>query len=522
VQRESVSTDALRQLESEAARASSPLTRIHALNVLGGRDALTARILLTALRDPSAAVVREAARLCEDRAAQMPALAQALRHIVAHDDVLVRYQVALALGAFTGDDADAALAEIAARDINDAWVRAAVLTSSNGRAERVLAALLSTAPSSDERSQLVGQLVATALGDAPEQGVARILRTIAAPQRNGVQDWQILGLAACVDALERRKLDLAQLGESGNAELKRALAATEPLFAHARETVRNPQTPLDRRCGAAALLARGLNRQDDDRRLLVSLLGPHTPPDLQSAAVASLSRLRGEAVPGLLLSNWRSTEPRLRSEVLSALLSRDAWAKVLVARLAAGDIAVADLDAATRNRLGEHKNDDIRAAAATLLGAATTADRRKVLDDYGSVIETAGDAARGAEVFRKRCAACHQHQSIGADVGAKLASLQDKSAESLLTAILDPNRAVEAKYTGYSAATRDGRVVTGMIVEETATSITLAKSDGTRDVILRVDLDSLASSGKSFMPEGLEKDLAPQDVADVIAFVRSE
>ncbi len=522
VQRELVSPDALRQLEDEAARASSPLTRIHALNVLGGRDALTERILLTALRDPSAAVVREAARLCEDRAAQMPALAQALRRIAAHDDVHVRYQIALALGAFAGDDADAALADIAARDIDDAWVRAAVLTSVNGRAERVLVSLLRTAPSSDERSQLVGQLVATALGDAPEQGVARILRTIAAPQGNGVQDWQLLGLAACVDALERRKLDLARLGDSGNAELKPALAATEPLFAHARETVRNPQTPLDRRCSAAALLARGLSRQDEDRRLLVSLLGPQTPPNLQSAAVASLSRLRGEAVPGLLMSNWRSTEPRLRSEILSALLSRDAWAKVLVARLAEGEIAVADLDAATRNRLSEHKHDDIRAAAATLLGAATSADRRKVLDDYRSAVEQAGDASRGAEVFRKRCAACHQHQNIGADVGAKLASLQDKSADSLLTAILDPNRAVEAKYTGYSAATRDGRVVTGMIVEETATSITLAKSDGTRDIILRVDLDSLASSGKSFMPEGLEKDLSPQDVADVIAFVRSE
>ena len=38
---------------------------------------------------------------------------------------------------------------------------------------------------------------------------------------------------------------------------------------------------------------------------------------------------------------------------------------------------------------------------------------------------------------------------------------------------------------------------------------------------MRADLDELLSTGKSLMPEGMEKELSPQDLADVIAFSRS-
>ena len=83
-------------------------------------------------------------------------------------------------------------------------------------------------------------------------------------------------------------------------------------------------------------------------------------------------------------------------------------------------------------------------------------------------------------------------------------------ARSLLVAILDPNRAFEAKYTSFNVATADGRVLTGMIASETATSVTLRRQEGKEDVLLRGDIEAMAGSGQSLMPEGLEKDLTPQ------------
>ena len=59
-----------------------------------------------------------------------------------------------------------------------------------------------------------------------------------------------------------------------------------------------------------------------------------------------------------------------------------------------------------------------------------------------------------------------------------------------------------------------------MIAAETATSVTLRRQEGKEDVLLRTDIEAMAGSGQSLMPEGVEKDLPPQSVADLIAFLR--
>ncbi|MGE0377356.1 MAG: hypothetical protein AB7Q45_18245, partial [Planctomycetaceae bacterium] len=84
------------------------------------------------------------------------------------------------------------------------------------------------------------------------------------------------------------------------------------------------------------------------------------------------------------------------------------------------------------------------------------------------------------------------------------------------------NRAVEQKFRGYVIATRDGRTVSGLIRSETAGSLTLVEPNGKEHVILRIDIEEMTDTGKSFMPEGLEKDLNPQEFADILAFVARE
>ncbi|MGH7129434.1 MAG: c-type cytochrome, partial [Planctomycetaceae bacterium] len=163
----------------------------------------------------------------------------------------------------------------------------------------------------------------------------------------------------------------------------------------------------------------------------------------------------------------------------------------------------------------------LRSRAAKLLKSTAAGSRADVLAEYGPALKLEGRVLRGWVVFGRTCAACHRYRERGNDIGADLAALKNKTAPALLEAVLDPNRAVEAKFRQYVAATTDGRVYDGMVLAETTTSLTLARPNGRRDVILRKDLEELAATGKSFMPEGLEKDLSPQDVADVIAFLQS-
>jgi putative heme-binding domain-containing protein len=99
-------------------------------------------------------------------------------------------------------------------------------------------------------------------------------------------------------------------------------------------------------------------------------------------------------------------------------------------------------------------------------------------------------------------------------------TVRDRTAESLLVHLLDPNREVSPAYVVYSAVTADGRVATGIIAAETGSSITFRRAEAVEETVLRSRIDHLESSGLSLMPEGLEKDLSVDDVADLIAAVQ--
>jgi putative heme-binding domain-containing protein len=98
--------------------------------------------------------------------------------------------------------------------------------------------------------------------------------------------------------------------------------------------------------------------------------------------------------------------------------------------------------------------------------------------------------------------------------------LTSREPAVLLHAILDPGAAVEAKYLNFVAVTSAGRSVAGMLTTETATGLTFLAAEGRTETLLRSEVEELRSTGKSLMPEGLEKELSHQDLADVLEFVR--
>ena len=89
----------------------------------------------------------------------------------------------------------------------------------------------------------------------------------------------------------------------------------------------------------------------------------------------------------------------------------------------------------------------------------------------------------------------------------------------MLVAILDPNRAVEARYKSYTATTQEGLSYTGIVTLESDTSITLTLADGKQQSLLRSEIEELTTGGKSLMPEGLENELSDQDIADLLSML---
>jgi putative heme-binding domain-containing protein len=157
--------------------------------------------------------------------------------------------------------------------------------------------------------------------------------------------------------------------------------------------------------------------------------------------------------------------------------------------------------------------------AGKLFEVETNTDRAKVLRDYQDVTSLPADAERGKLVFANRCSTCHRLNDVGHQVGPDLGQLANKSPAYLLQEILDPNRQVDSRYVEYAATTKAGKVIRGVIAAESATSVTLRAADAKDEILLRGDIDTLESSGRSLMPEGFEKDLSRQDLADVMAYV---
>jgi hypothetical protein len=152
-------------------------------------------------------------------------------------------------------------------------------------------------------------------------------------------------------------------------------------------------------------------------------------------------------------------------------------------------------------------------------GQTVNSDRQQVLVEFADLAHTAGSAGAGKAVFTKQCANCHTYRGEGAAVGPDLTGMSVLGKEELMVHILDPSRDVEGNYHSYTAILSDGRVLSGMLAGESATSVELIDSEANRRQILREDIDELSRSGKSVMPEGFEKLVSREQFSDLLEFL---
>jgi putative heme-binding domain-containing protein len=91
----------------------------------------------------------------------------------------------------------------------------------------------------------------------------------------------------------------------------------------------------------------------------------------------------------------------------------------------------------------------------------------------------------------------------------------------MLTAIVHPNKAVEAKYKQRLVITTDGETLRGVVIQENASGVTLGMSDGSRRTLSTADIEDSRDLEQSLMPEGFEKTLRSDELADIIKFLQT-
>ncbi|MGE0378339.1 MAG: PVC-type heme-binding CxxCH protein [Planctomycetaceae bacterium] len=499
-------------LQQVLAGSPLPQSRLHALWSLRGLELLSDDDLLTALKDEHASVREHAMALSEPR---LDKSAELLDRVIAHcgdANVRLRIQAAFSLGESHDPRAAAALAELARAANSNPWLRTAVLSSAGGQPVSLLATLLEDAVEHD----LLEQLAAIVGSRKHTDEVNSVLQTLAtSPSTTSQSELATRLLSAMGRALR-------QGGTSLTSDAPMSAAAKQFLVAQleaAREAANDKSADVELRQRAIALL--GCAEFDSTAATLSQLLDIEQPEAVQLAAVQALSSYSNAEIGALLLHGWRQQSPAVRKEVVDALLARPQWTRPFLQAACDGDVSVALVDSTRRALLMAHDDAQIRALATELFAESASVGRAEVVAAYQPALELTGDAQRGETVFRRDCLVCHKLGDAGHPIGPDLASSPSREGAALLTHVLDPNRYVLPNYESYVVVDTDGRVFTGLISAQTATSITLKREENKTDTILRTNIDELTSTGKSLMPEGLEKKITLQEMTDLIAYLQA-
>jgi putative heme-binding domain-containing protein len=514
--RDLAAVEPLRRLARDSV---SPLGRMHALYTLSGLESLTADDLLSAIDDSHPRVREHAVRLSEAVADDRPPLAQRLYALVADDDPGVRYQLAFTLGELTGAARDEALAALARGDAGDPWLRLAVLSSLNRGGDVVFTRLMADA-----------KFRATSPGNAFLMELARQI---------GARG-QVHELATVLHSLEKLSTDESKvsgdivraLSEGGRAAghalpvdglADGAKAAFDglisDLLAAARRTALDSAAAVPRRVEAIATLK--LGSFDPSDGLWTELLYPRQPHEVQAAALRTVTHFADDGIASLVFSSWSGLSPRLRVEAEEVLFARSERLASLLDAVEQGKIAAGDFSPARIQSLTGHPDAAISRRARELFREVKLGRRADVVAAYRKALHLSGDRNRGEATFNKVCATCHRVADVGHEIGPSLAAMKNRGDEAILAGVLDPNQEVNPQYVNYAVITKDGRSLSGIIVAETATSVTLKRAEGVTDTVLRVNIDEIAGTGLSIMPEGMEKELSQQAMADLIAYIMS-
>jgi len=495
------------------AKSSMPAAgRAWAISLLNATGDLTAADVQTALADTHPRIREQAVKTAAAAFRTDKTLRQRIAALHADSDARVRFNAAFALAPVENDEELAAVVRIAMRGASDEWTRRAVIVACGSRRPELAAKLLQQLAASKTLTagdrDLLLQVAAPAANDR-NLAVQMLETTLAAGAFPDVLKMQA--------AVEIIRTGLRQLKPDAVMQLLSPAAAKsfQSLLRHAHKEAGNAQAPTVERFTAIDMLAMA-----GSNAVLLELATTAAEPAVRLHAIAALARQADIAPWKTLLTGAAELSPAVRTAVINAVLQRRERISLLLDEIQAGRIRPAGIDRGAASRLLKYPDTKIRDRARQLLASAVPADRVKVLAAYQPALRLAGDAARGKIVFQKNCSNCHRIGATGVDVAPDIADSRTKSPAQLLGDILQPNRAIDAAYTGYTLVLEDGSVLNGVLADETSAAVTLKQPGGKQQVIARQDIEELRSSGASLMPDGLEKDINQQQMADLLKFIK--
>ena len=245
------------------------------------------------------------------------------------------------------------------------------------------------------------------------------------------------------------------------------------------------------------------------------------PEPVVVEAIRAAGEIGGDDIGDQLVNRWKFFGLDARRAAVETLVSRPRWIVSLVTALETKTIFPNELSATVVRTLEKSNDAEIRRRAMAAIGRVRPADASKVklIADKKKMIQSApGDQAAGHELAKKTCLICHKLLGEGAEVGPDLTGVGRSTLDALLANVIDPNQVIGKGYENVEIETKDGRTLSGRMVENTDTRVKLLSAGPKEEVVAKSEIASLKVSENSVMPEGLEQ-MPDADFRNLILYV---
>ncbi|QDV24100.1 PVC-type heme-binding CxxCH protein [Aureliella helgolandensis] len=248
---------------------------------------------------------------------------------------------------------------------------------------------------------------------------------------------------------------------------------------------------------------------------------------LNSVAAQALARETSDEVGDALVKAYGRFHPSERSGLISILSSRPAWSHALLEAVADGAVDRTEISPFQARQIAGHGDPALDAQLLQVWGQVrvSSAEKQQLIaqlkQQLTNKVLAEGDKQAGRALFEKSCIACHQLFGAGGQIGPDLTGAQRSNLDFLLENIIDPSAVVTTEFRATLLMLEDGRVLTGLLTNQSENSLTLATQEQvftipTEDVIER------KKSNASTMPEGLLSQLSPTQIRDLFAYLQSK
>ena len=286
----------------------------------------------------------------------------------------------------------------------------------------------------------------------------------------------------------------------------------------ARDTSADPSLQL---LALAALISG--DKADGLEAASLALSNTKSSTEFRGRVLSALGRLDDPKVATVVLDAYSQMEHDLKPKAVELLTDRPAWASALLEAIAKGKVAKEALNVNHVRKLLAGKDEALAAKVKATWGTVREGRnpaREQVVNAMKAMLRvTPSDPIAGKAAFTKVCAQCHKIYGEGQDVGPDLTSNGRNDWDQLLSNVFDPSLVIGSAYQAVTVATTDGRLLTGLLAEDSKERVVLKGQGGKVETVPRGDVDEIKTSPLSLMPEDLEKQLSKQEIADLFAFL---